>query len=115
MKKIWTCKIGELPREEWETQEGGQDAPMRQAVRRAYIEVTGKEPDYIFSGWAGALTEGERACVESRTPNPALTDLMPSDARAILAAIDLSYPANDPDKLTVAISRLRTIATREDI
>ncbi len=58
---IWTCKIGEnvdaLP--------PGADSPMRAAVARAYREITGRDPDFIFSGWGGALTEGERAAHEA--------------------------------------------------
>jgi hypothetical protein len=59
--KIWTCKVGEvssdlLPK--------GADLPMRKAVARAYLEITGQEPDFIFSGWGGELTENERAVVD---------------------------------------------------
>lgn len=65
--KIWECKIGEvdaarLPR--------GSDAPMRQAVQRAYRELTGEWPEFTFSGWGGELTEAERAVVEDRVPGP---------------------------------------------
>jgi hypothetical protein len=61
--RIWKCKIGEVaftPR--------GADAPMREAVARAYKELTGEEPVFIFSGWGAELTEGERAVVEDRPP-----------------------------------------------
>ena len=61
--KIWACKIGEtgrLPR--------GADASMRSAIRKAYVEMTGAEPDFIFSGWGAELTEPERAVVEDRPP-----------------------------------------------
>lgn len=59
-KKIWDCKIGfaneaELP--------DGADAPMREAVRRAYLELTGWEPEFIFSGWGGQLTASEQRSV----------------------------------------------------
>ncbi len=61
---IWYCKIGEtkgkLPM--------GSDAPMRMAVRKAYGEITGGEPSFIFSGWGAELTEPERAVVENRLP-----------------------------------------------
>lgn len=65
MKNIWYCKIGEdvgdgFPR-------GGADAPMREAIREAYLKLTGKEPEFIFSGWGQTLTEGERAVVERRS------------------------------------------------
>lgn len=54
---IWECKIGAaVPVVQ------GADAPMRDAVRLAYIIVTGKEPRFIFSGWGGTLTVTEEAC-----------------------------------------------------
>lgn len=61
MAQIWYCKIGEtdhLPKM------NGADYPMRQAIRAAYLELTGEEPEFIFSGWGQVLTEGERACVD---------------------------------------------------
>lgn len=64
-KKIWTCKIGEV-------EEGvlalGADAPMRDAARNMYRSLTGREPNFIFSGWGGELTESERAVHENRLP-----------------------------------------------
>lgn len=67
MTKIWFCKIGEV-------QEGmlpgGADAAMRKAVTAAYVAHTGESPDFIFSGWGGMLTEGERAVLENRMPDP---------------------------------------------
>lgn len=64
-EKIWTCKIGaatdaSLP---W-----GADFPMREAINAAYKALTGVDADFIFSGWGGELTEGERAVVENRLP-----------------------------------------------
>lgn len=61
---IWTCKIGGPGMLEG----GGQDLPMREAIERAYVEIVGREPEFIFSGWAGKLDECERAMVEDRTP-----------------------------------------------
>lgn len=61
--KIWSCKIGETA-----SIPDGADAPMRQAVVRAYREITGTEPEFIFSGWGAELTEPERAVVEDREP-----------------------------------------------
>jgi len=61
--KIWSCKIGEtndLPH--------GADLPMRIAIAEAYTRITGKTPDFIFSGWGAELTEAERAVVEDRSP-----------------------------------------------
>ena len=62
---IWQCKIGE---HDGSRLGGGMDLPMREAVRRAYKEITGEEPDFIFSGWSAKLTEPERAVVENRLP-----------------------------------------------
>lgn len=66
MSKIWNCKIGEC--EELDVPDGS-DFPMRQAITRAYKEITGKDPMFIFSGWGGQLTEPERAVVENRVPS----------------------------------------------
>ena len=63
--KIWTCKIGECDESDLRS---GSDLPMRRAVEKAYAEVTLLTPAFIFSGWAGELTEGERAVVEDREP-----------------------------------------------
>lgn len=66
-ERIWSCKIGgvvSLPR--------GADSPMRLAVARAFSELTGSIPEFIFSGWGAELTEPERAVVENRSPAPAL-------------------------------------------
>ena len=54
--KIWTCKIGEV-----DNVSDGADLPMRLAIKRAYYELTGQYPVFLFSGWAGQLTEIERA------------------------------------------------------
>lgn len=48
-EKIWTCKIGSVDDNELPD---GADAPMRQAVQRAYFEMTGRCPGFTFSGWA---------------------------------------------------------------
>lgn len=61
--KIWTCKIGEVPDP---LLPHGSDWPMRVAIRNAYLLLTGREPNFIFSGWGGELTESERAVVEDR-------------------------------------------------
>lgn len=61
---IWECKIGQARRLPCDA-----DAPMREAVRRAYVTLTGEEPGFIFSGWGGQLTEGERVVVEQQRPH----------------------------------------------
>lgn len=63
--KIWECKIGEV--DDGDVPIGG-DFPMREAVGEAYRSVTGHEPRFVFSGWAGELTDSERAVVEDREP-----------------------------------------------
>lgn len=65
-ENIWTCKIGGNINEELRM---GSDGPMRDAVERAFREVAGCEAKFTFSGWAGELTEGERAVVERRIPD----------------------------------------------
>ena len=64
--KTWYCKIGEV---EWGSLPDGSDLPMREAITRAYREITGQDPDFLFSGWGAELTEPERAVVEDRLPN----------------------------------------------
>jgi hypothetical protein len=52
--EVWTCKIGghaDVP--------SGGDFPMRQAIKKAYRELTGKDCEFLFSGWGGSLTEIE--------------------------------------------------------
>ena len=68
MKKIWECKIGEvddalLP--------DGADFPMRRAIERAYQEMTGREPNFIFSGWGAKLTSTEQAIARPTDADPA--------------------------------------------
>ena len=63
MTKIWQCKIGEV-----EGTTAPSDPFMRAAVEQAYVELTGTQPKFTFSGWGATLTEGERAVVENRLP-----------------------------------------------
>lgn len=56
-KKIWTCKIGEVCDHKLPP---GSDLPMRQAIKKAYYELTGEWPEFVFSGWGGELTDVER-------------------------------------------------------
>ncbi len=55
--KIWSCKIGEADNDDLPS---GADGPMREAVAKAYRELTGHDADFCFSGWNGALTRAER-------------------------------------------------------
>lgn len=60
MGNVWQCKIGEC--DAGDVPPGG-DYPMRRAIEAAYIALTGKAPNFIFSGWGSALTDAERAVV----------------------------------------------------
>jgi hypothetical protein len=62
VKKIWTCKIGEI---DSELLPSGADWPMRQAIAKAYKDLTGEENLFIFSGWDGELTDSERDVVNN--------------------------------------------------
>jgi hypothetical protein len=65
MSKIWSCKIGEVDQATLRSRfPNGADAPMREAVREAYFRLTGKQPDFIFSGWGAQLTPRERECAD---------------------------------------------------
>jgi hypothetical protein len=61
VKKVWTCKIGESDAAKLPP---GADAPMRQAIKDAYFQLTGEWPTFCFSGWGGELTEVERQIVD---------------------------------------------------
>lgn len=61
----WSCKIGETWRSGLPP---GSDGPMRNAVEAAYRDLTGEDPDFVFSGWGAKLTEHERAVAEDREP-----------------------------------------------
>src|SRR5688572_21009261 len=63
--ECWTCTIGETTRDKLPD---GADGPMREAIRRAYVEITGEDPDFIFSGWGHELPEVYRAVHENRLP-----------------------------------------------
>lgn len=80
--KIWQCKIGESV-----SVPNGADAPMREAVARAYKELTGEEPTFIFSGWGAELTEPERAVVEDRLPAQPAASAEPSESAVLLDAL----------------------------
>lgn len=60
-KKLWSCKIGEI---DAALLPDGADAPLRRAVREAYYQLTGVEPQFVFSGWGDKLTETERVVAE---------------------------------------------------
>ena len=53
--EIWSCKIGET-----KNVPEGADFPMRQAIKEAYLKLTGEEPVFCFSGWGAELDKIER-------------------------------------------------------
>lgn len=59
----WTCTIGYADAEELPA---GADEPLREAVKRAFVELTGHEPDFAFTGWGGELSDGELEVVRER-------------------------------------------------
>ena len=47
-EEYWVCIIGKLDRDRLPP---GADAPLRAAVRRAYLALTGQGNEYCLSGW----------------------------------------------------------------
>lgn len=83
---IWTVKIGimgsaALP--------SGADWPMRNAVEKAFKEVTGRDSEFAFSGWGAELTEPELAVIENRLPAVnARSGLNPEGVRDVVEALE---------------------------
>ena len=65
-KDVWACKIGFT---DGNTLPSAADVPMRVAVEEAFFKLTGRYPDFIFSGWGETLTEGELAVLENHLPS----------------------------------------------
>lgn len=55
-RMIWFCKIGSLSNAPLPD---SADLPMRDAILKAFFEVTGRQADFIFSGWSAELTPTE--------------------------------------------------------
>lgn len=69
-RKIWYCKIGECNEGDLPS---AADLPMREAIEKAYREVTGRPPHFIFSGWGAELTKLEREVIDDgQTRDPVL-------------------------------------------
>jgi hypothetical protein len=62
---IWTCKMGYANRAELPL---GADGDVRKVVEAKFKQMMNRSPEFIFSGWAGQLSEGELAVVEDRHP-----------------------------------------------
>ena len=85
---VWSCAIGGL--KPVPVPSGG-DAPMRRAVERAFLELTGHEAQACFSGWGEEFAEPARAVIENRIPVEMAgagkgADLMTHDPTAIVRA-----------------------------
>lgn len=66
-KLIWQCTIGidadgRMP--------DGADASMRRAIEDAYYRMTGRTPDFLFSGWNAELSESQRSALEPMPVGP---------------------------------------------
>jgi hypothetical protein len=118
--KIWTCKIGEaLP----DDVPGGADLPMRESVARTYRRLTGREPDFIFSGWGGELTE-PGLWEESRMPDDWPQDKLveralgppgaPVNVR-LLASVDHAICEADRHGGSRAIAAIETLRAAFDL
>ena len=64
--KIWSCKIGEI---DGKLLPDCADGPMREAVEKAYYDLTWQHPKFNFSGWGSKLEESQRAVLEDREPH----------------------------------------------
>lgn len=58
--KSWHCLIGEVDAEKVPD---GADYPMRRAIEKAYYEITGEMPEFIFSGWNGKPDKIQREII----------------------------------------------------
>lgn len=111
--KIWDCKIGEVDAQKLPP---GADLPMRKAVAKAFYELTGEEPEFIFSGWGAQLTEDERDEVkehDQKTSEPELMatasgveDPFSSIEPCILRTVDYSAPSQLTDEQQNMIDKI---------
>ena len=86
-KPIWFCKIGVLGEA---IVPHGADMPMREIVQSEFLQITGVDADFCFSGWSAELTESELAVVKNRLPSEAhYADwLLRNAAPALLDALE---------------------------
>ncbi|MCK5600722.1 hypothetical protein KAR91_02565 [Candidatus Pacearchaeota archaeon] len=100
--RIWGCKIGGV--DESKLSEGA-DAPMRKAVRKAYLELTGEEDAFCFAGWGAELDPIEQEILDGDSKKES-TDVSPicEHGNKLLGENGhLRFPACgcDPEKLGV--------------
>jgi hypothetical protein len=96
---VWSCAIGGL--KPVPVPSGG-DAPMRRAVERAFLELTGHEAQACFSGWGEEFAEPARAVIENRIPV--------EEEKSVRADIQSAELATALDQLAAAkaeVERLR--------
>jgi hypothetical protein len=77
---VWECKIGECDRN---VLPNGSDTPMRQAIREAFIKLTGIEPEYIFSGWGAELTETEQWIIDDERREKPIPPFVPKNGERV--------------------------------
>jgi hypothetical protein len=100
-RDVWQCTVGETQRH---VLPDGADGPMRDAVAERFKELTGKWPDFIFSGWGRSLTESQRAVVDNREPEYEKTDfgIITEVAEALESAyVRISQLESEPDEATI--------------
>ena len=62
---MWKCEIGIVGKHPLPY---GADKPMREAIARAFRELTGRDPEFLFSGWGNELTDEQRVIVAANGP-----------------------------------------------
>ena len=60
-EEIWACKIGGMV--ETDLPDDANDI-MREAITKAFVEITGRQPSFILSTWDDVLSAADRAEVD---------------------------------------------------
>lgn len=104
---VWECKIGLIG---VTTLPNGADAPMREAVSKAFREVTGQDRGFLFSGWGGELNPIELAIAENKPIPEHACESLESQinrlANFIMAEID-GEPSKSEGAVDTAIRWMR--------
>lgn len=74
-EKIWSCKIGPIDASKLPF---GADFPMRQAVQRAFYELTGEHAEVHYSGWGAKFDDAELAHLEEKRARAAKATVAPA-------------------------------------
>lgn len=91
---------------------------MREAVERAFRQVTGHDNEWMFSGWGADLSEAELAVTEDRLPRPrviaAAARAVAEQAGAVIGtdldpeAPERGWEIHEPDdRLRIELTQLR--------